>query len=238
MGPLHRRDGKRVMRSVVILGGHGDGLVAAAALLEAERSGRPVRVAGFLNDATPVGGAIGGIPVLGRLEDWSTLSSDVLFLPALHKAKLMHERARRICGLGIPEERWATVVHPMSVVSESARVGSGSFVGPFVTIQPGAQLGRFVSLRAGANVGHDARCGDFSYMGPNATLCGRAELGEGSHLGPNAVVLDGKRIGNYAVVGIGSAVTKNLPEFGVYMGNPARRVAAISPGGLDVVAPF
>jgi acetyltransferase-like isoleucine patch superfamily enzyme len=67
-------------------------------------------------------------------------------------------------------------------------------------------------------------------MGPNATLSGRARLMEGAHLGPNAAVLDGMTVGRYAVVGLCSAVTKNVDDFAVCIGVPARVVSTARDG--------
>lgn len=210
---------------IVILGGPGDGVVVAQALRDLDRAGKPVVVVGFLNDALPEGTMIDGIPVLGALDSWTALPSDVRFCPALHKVKLMAARAKRILELRIPDERWFSVMHPTAKISDGVRIGCGSFIASYVTVQPGAILGRFISIRAGANVGHDASVGDFAYMGPNSTLSGRARLEDGAHLGPNAAVLDGVKVGRYAVVGLCSAATKNIEEFSVCIGVPARVIS-------------
>jgi sugar O-acyltransferase (sialic acid O-acetyltransferase NeuD family) len=209
---------------LVILGGPGDGLVMAQTVRDLSAAGRDVHLLGFLNDTLPKGTSLADVPVLGTLEQWRSVPHEALFCMALHKVKQMPERAARVRGLGIPEERWATLVHPAACIADDVRPGGGTFIAAHVTVQPGARIGRFASLRAGANVGHDAVVEDFVYMGPNATLSGRAVLDEGAHLGPNAAVLDGMRVGRYAVVGLCSAVTKNIGDFAICMGVPARVV--------------
>jgi acetyltransferase EpsM len=141
----------------------------------------------------------------------------------------MESRARLIASLGIPEERWISVIHPTARVARDVEVGAGSFVAAYAVVQPGARIGRHVSIRAGANIGHDAVIEDFAYVGPNATLSGRAILQTGAHLGPNAAVLDQRRVGRYAVVGLCSAVTRDIPDREVWMGVPARRVGSLPP---------
>jgi acetyltransferase EpsM len=213
-------------RRIVILGGPGDGVVVAQAIHDLAAAGQDVALAGFLNDALPKGAQVFGAPVLGTLEEWRTLPEDVLFNPALHKVREMPARAARVRGLGIPESRWTSVIHPTACLARGVSIGDGSFIASHVTVQPGARIGRFASLRAGANVGHDAILEDFTYMGPNATLSGRARLQEGAHLGPNAAVLDGMRVGRYAVIGMCSAVTKHVDDFAVCLGVPARPLAS------------
>ena len=87
---------------------------------------------------------------------------------------------------------------------------------------PKSVIGNHCSLRASANIGHDCIVGDFCYIGPNSTLAGRVTLEEGVHIGPNACLLERIQIGMHSVVGLGSAVIKNLPNFTVVFGNPAR----------------
>ena len=174
------------------------------------------------------GGVVDGLQVFGRLDDWASVDATFKFLPAIQKVRDMPRRAARIEALNIPDERWASIRHPSSVVASTATVAPGSFIASFVTVQPKAMIGRWASLRAGANIGHDAQVGDFGYVGPNATLCGCAVLGYGAHVGPNSVVLDGRTVGRFAVVGIASAVTKHVPEGWVVIGNPAERVGVVA----------
>jgi acetyltransferase EpsM len=216
------------MKRLVILGGPGDGLVVAEAAHVAQAAGAPYVVSGFLNDQFARGMIIQGVPVLGRFEDWQELSDDHVFVPATQKVQDMPRRVHRLVSLGIPEHRWGSVRHPMSAVASDAVIGIGTFIASGVTIQPAAIIGAFSSIRAGASIGHHAEIGEHAYVGPNATMCGRTRLLEGAHLGPNAVILDRKCVGRYAVVGIGSAVTKDVRDYSVVMGNPARRVSRVS----------
>jgi sugar O-acyltransferase (sialic acid O-acetyltransferase NeuD family) len=209
---------------VVILAGPGDGAVVAEAILQSRAAGRRIDIVGFLNDTHAAGAMIYGFPVLGSLQSWRQLDDGVMFVWALQRVGAMAARVQRHTDIGIPDHRWATVRHPNSVVASSSPLGLGCFIASFVTIQPMVSVGRFVSMRAGASIGHHAVIRDHAYVGPNATMCGHAVLNEGACLGPNAVILERTAVGPYGVVGIGSAVTKDVPASATVMGNPARRV--------------
>jgi sugar O-acyltransferase (sialic acid O-acetyltransferase NeuD family) len=214
-------------KRLVVLGGPGDGLVVAEAILHAMADGRDVELYGFLNDVLPSGQILQGVPVLGRFEDWATLDGDVMFVPAVQKVKDMQTRVNRIESLGIPDQRWASVVHPRAVVSSDVEIGAGAFIASCATVQPESRIGRFASLRAGAMLGHHCVVEDHAYVGPNATMCGRSRLDFGAHLGPGAVLLDSRTMGAFSVAGIAAAVTKSVPDHWVVFGNPAIRVGNI-----------
>lgn len=171
-------------RRLVVLGGPGDGLVVAEAIHQAAAAGQAIELVGFLNDALPSGSVLQNVPVLGRFEDWRLLDSDMLFCPAVQKVKDMPARVDRIESLGIPDERWGTIIHPRAVVASDVEVGVGAFVASCVTVQPGSRIGRFASVRAGAVLGHHSVVDDHGYVGPNATMCGRTVVSYGAHLGP------------------------------------------------------
>lgn len=208
---------------IVILGAGGDGLVIAGAVENLARSGKEVMVAGFLDDSQNEEAFFEGYPLLGTLDEWGFLDSDIQFIPAIQKVGDMARRATRIEGLGIPTERWTSIIHPQTMISDTAQIGRGVYIAAFCTLQPRCRIHDFSSLRAGAALGHDTTVSRHGYIGPNAVMCGRSALGVGAHLGPGAVLLDGRCLGDYAIAGINAGITKDVPPYGVVMGNPAKR---------------
>jgi len=215
-------------KPVVILGGGGDGLVAAQLISHIFQADKSLRLAGFLDDNLEKGSRIDKAEVLGGLPDWSRLPLDIIFFPALHKVKQMIQRAKLIQSLAIPEKRWAKLCHPSACIADAVQIGVGSMIGSHVTVQPNTSIGKFVSIRAGANLGHDAIVEDFAYIGPNATVSGKAHIKEGAHVGPNASIIDACKLGPYSVVGLGAAVTKNVERQALCVGNPARKIRILS----------
>lgn len=212
---------------VVIIGAAGDGAVLAQTIRDIARSDPNVELLGFLDDSKAEGTLFCNAPIMGPLLSWQYLDESVQFIPALHKVKQMYSRKKLIEKLGIPDNRWATIIHPNTVIADDVEVGLGVFIASFVTVQPGAKIHNFVSVRAGANIGHDSNVGDYCYIGPNATLCGHSEMACGAHLGPNAVVTDGLRLHEFSVIAASSLVTKTVHAFDVVLGNPARKVSSV-----------
>lgn len=212
-------------KDIVILGGPGDGLGVASfieSLISLKKE--KINLLGFLDDFTE--GEIYGYPILGKLGDALSLSQEnnIFFLSAILKVKHSYSRSKLLESLNIPLSKFITIIHPTATIARSAKIGLGTVIGPYVNIMPNVTIGNHCSIRASANIGHDCTLEDFCYVGPNATLAGRTKMKTGAHLGPNACVLEFKTIGSYSVVGIGSSVVKDVNEFDVVFGCPARKV--------------
>jgi sugar O-acyltransferase (sialic acid O-acetyltransferase NeuD family) len=226
---LFRKVRAMTQQRIVILGGAGSGVMVAEAIAASAAAGGPIALIGFLNDA-PVPAAVAGAPVLGPFEAWRDCPADATFISAIPKPKEAWARFRRIASLGIPRERWATVVHPTACLAADVSLGPGTFVGPLAVVEPGVTAGMHACLRGGSYVSHDVRLADFVFVGPNATVLGRGTLAEGAHIGANAACREEIAVGRYAVVGIGATVVADVPEFAIAAGNPARIIGRVSAG--------
>ncbi len=133
-----------------------------------------------------------------------------------------HERARLFAEhqkLGLEP---ANVIHPSAVIAQDAELGPGTFVAANVTVNPGARIGSNTILNTGCTVDHDCEIGVHVHIGPGANLCGGVVVGEGTLLGVGSCAVPRSRIGEWAVVGAGAAVTQNIPDRAVAVGVPAR----------------
>lgn len=211
---------------VAIFGGRGGGLVTAEYLMAA---GQSDTLLGFLNDELDRGETVGGYDILGRFEDWSMLPPDTRFCAPLHKVKVNAARASRIETLGVPDDRWATIRHPFCAVAQTAKIGRGSSIGAYADIQPGAVIGRHVAVRSKTYLAHDVSVGDFSFIAAGASIGGYSRIGNGAFVGLNAVVLEHLTIGAFAVIGAGSCVARDVQDFEIVAGNPARRIGFVDP---------
>lgn len=230
--PAAVRSGRSQESSIVEIaafGGAGSAAMAAMVIRRIAARGGGVRFVGFLNDVERPGTMISGDPVLGPFAAWPSLPVATRFIAPLQKAKEMQTRAALVRGLGIPEQRWATVIDPDAVLAEDALYGHGTFIAPLATVLPAARIGAHVSIRNGAVVGHDVVIGDFCFVGVNAVVFGRARVGEGAHIAPGALIREERRVGCYSVVGVGAVVVRDVPDYAVVAGNPARVIGRIEP---------
>ena len=184
-------------------------------------------VLGFLDDARPQHGTeVNGYPVLG----------DGMWL-ADHRADVVvcvgQSAVRRRVVLDLHERyraRFATLIHPASVVARRSGVGAGSVVFPGVVIGTQSRIGDQVLVSRNAAVGHDVEVRDYVNIFPAACISGHSRIGEGAEIGSNVTVIPKVQIGDWSVVGAGAVVVRDLPGNVVAVGIPAR-VAKRREGG-------
>lgn len=122
-------------------------------------------------------------------------------------------------GLAMPP-----LVHPSATVSPSASLGRGAVVFPGAVVNAEARIGDGVIINSRAVVEHGCSVADFAHVAPGAVLCGDVAVGAQAWIGAGAVVIQRLRVGRGATVGAGSIVIREVPEYAVVVGNPARVV--------------
>jgi sugar O-acyltransferase (sialic acid O-acetyltransferase NeuD family) len=133
-----------------------------------------------------------------------------------------NEGRRKIAGL--LRAQFQSVIHPLAVISSSARIGGGSVAMAGVVVNAAASIGDHVILNTSSVVDHDCIIDNFVHVSPNATLCGGVSVGEGSHIGAGATVIQNVKIGKWASVGAGSVILEDVPDFSVVVGVPGKVV--------------
>lgn len=116
----------------------------------------------------------------------------------------------------------ATIVSPNAVISSHARLGDGTIVAPYASIQATAQIGRNVAINTATIVGHDVIVHDDSVLSSMTNLGGGVIAGPLAYIGMGALVKERLRIGRAAIVGMGSVVYADVPDEMIAIGNPAR----------------
>ncbi|MDN5319806.1 MAG: UDP-2-acetamido-3-amino-2,3-dideoxy-glucuronate N-acetyltransferase [Thermococcaceae archaeon] len=121
-------------------------------------------------------------------------------------------------------------------IRKGAKIGKNCNIGKDVYIDVGVEIGNNVKIQNGVSVYRGVKVEDDVFLGPHMTftndLYPRAfnenwELvstlvKKGASIGAHATIVCGVTIGEYAMIGAGAVVTKDVPPFGLVFGNPAR----------------
>jgi acetyltransferase EpsM len=130
--------------------------------------------------------------------------------------------ARKRIAEKLGNVEYLTIISDTAITSGNSEIKEGSQILHGSVIQIGTKIGKHCIVNTAASIDHDCILEDFTFVGPNATLCGGVEIGEGSFIGAGAVILPRIKIGKNCMIGAGSVVTKDIPEGWTVYGNPAK----------------
>lgn len=124
------------------------------------------------------------------------------------------------------------------VILAGARIGADCNINAQVLIEGDVVIGDRVTVKSGVQVWNGVRLEDDVFIGPNATFTNdkfprsrkpppqfaQTHVRRGASIGANATIVCGVTIGENALIGAGSVVTRDVPAGEVWVGNPARRL--------------
>jgi UDP-2-acetamido-3-amino-2,3-dideoxy-glucuronate N-acetyltransferase len=124
-------------------------------------------------------------------------------------------------------------------VMKGARIGQNCNFGQNVFVAPGVTIGNHVKVQNNVSIYEGVTLGDYVFCGPSMVFTNvinprggierknefQATMVErGVTFGANCTILCGHRLGEFAFIGAGAVVTRDVPPYALFVGNPARRV--------------
>lgn len=145
------------------------------------------------------------------------------------------------CTIGKGTKIWH-FTHIMS----NAVIGENCNLGQNVVVSPGVILGKNVKVQNNVSIYTGVICEDDVFLGPSMVFTNivnprsaiirkdhyaKTTVRKGATIGANSTIICGHEIGEYAFVGAGAIVTKDVPRYALIVGNPARHVGWMSEYG-------
>ena len=145
------------------------------------------------------------------------------------------------CRIGAGTRIWHfSHIMPDCVIGERCNIGQN------VVISPGVVLGNNVKIQNNVSVYTGVVCEDDVFLGPSCVFTNvlnprsaiprkdqyrKTLVRRGATIGANATIVCGHTIGEYALIGAGAVVTKDVPPYALVVGNPSRQIGWVSEYG-------
>lgn len=139
-----------------------------------------------------------------------------------------------------------TKIWHFSHIMSNCVLGEACNIGQNVVISPEVRLGNNVKVQNNVSIYTGVNCEDDVFLGPSMVFTNvtnprsgvnrrgqysKTLVKKGASIGANATIVCGHDIGEYAFIGAGTVVTKDVPAFALVVGNPARQIGWMSEFG-------
>lgn len=145
------------------------------------------------------------------------------------------------CVIGAGTKIWH-----FSHIMKNCVIGENCNVGQNVVVSPGVILGNNVKIQNNVSVYTGVECEDDVFLGPSMVFTNvinprsginrrdeymKTLVKKGASIGANATIVCGNNIGKYAFIGAGAVITKEVPDYALMVGNPAKQIGWMSEYG-------
>jgi len=137
-------------------------------------------------------------------------------------------------------------------VQSGARIGKNCILGQNVNVGSNVVIGNFVKIQNNVSVYEGVTLEDYVFCGPSMVFTNiidprskypqagskfyiKTLVKEGASLGANSTIICGLTIGKFAFIGAGAVVTKDVPDYALVVGNPAKQVGWLSEAGQKLI---
>lgn len=143
-----------------------------------------------------------------------------------------------------------TKIWHFSHIMANCKIGEGCNIGQNVVISPEVELGNNVKVQNNVSIYTGVTCEDDVFLGPSMVFTNvinprshvnrrgqyaKTIVRKGASIGANATIVCGREIGEFAFIGAGAVVTKEVLPYALVVGNPARQIGWMSKFGHKLV---
>lgn len=138
-----------------------------------------------------------------------------------------------------------TTIWQFAVILKKAIIGKNCNINASVFIENDVRIGNNTTIKSGVQIWDGITIAENVFIGPNVTFTNdlyprskknkisfsKTIIMKGASIGANSTILAGNVIGNYALIGAGSVVTKDVGDNELWVGNPAKKIGFVTDEG-------
>jgi sugar O-acyltransferase (sialic acid O-acetyltransferase NeuD family) len=206
------------MKNLIIIGAGGMGRSVYNIATESIGYGKDFTVKGFIDDDLSVLDRYNNYPPLIDSIDNYTIQDNDYFICSIGKVKTKRKIIERV------EKRggvFLSLIHSLAQISNNVKMGVGLIIARNAIIGPDVSLGDHIMIQSSAIIGHDSVIGDYSRIDCNVVCVGGTIVNNEVTLHTASTINHNVIIGEGAIVGAGSFVTRKVKENVTVHGNPA-----------------
>ncbi len=186
-------------------------------------------VVGFFDDYKKTTEHVDNYPILGGINDVTTLFQSSLFDCIIIAIGYKHLPVKKNLFESLKGKiPFGKIIHSSCYADVSATVGDGTVLLPGCILDRNVDIGDNVLINVGVTIAHDSIIGNHSFISPCVSVAGFTKIGECCNIGINSTIIDNIYIGDNIQTGGGTIVINDLSEAGLYVGCPARLLRKIA----------
>lgn len=208
------------MENIVIIGSSGH----AKVIIDIVEKENKYSIIGLLDRFREIGEETLGYKIIGKEEDIPNLIvkhnlvGGIIAVGDNWVRKIVYEKINSMA----PNFTFVKAIHPSAQIAKNVKIGNGTVIMAGVIVNSNSTIGNHCILNTNSSLDHDCFMDDFSSIAPNVTIGGNVKIGKFSAVSLGANVIPGVTIKEHTVIGAGSLVLKDVPEFVVAYGVPVK----------------
>lgn len=111
-----------------------------------------------------------------------------------------------------------------NILDNNNIIGEGSIICKGTILTTNIILGHHCHINLNSTIGHDVKIGNFVTCSPGVNISGNCNIGNNVLIGTNSAIRENIQICDNVIIGMGSVITKNITEPGIYIGVPAKKI--------------
>ncbi len=212
---------KKETIQIIIYGTGGFGREVLTTINDCNKIKKKYKILGFIDDNKSLKGKkINNLPILGGFEWFSKKEAKnsqciVTISDCVARQKIINKLEKS-------KIKFATIIHPTTIYSNSVKIGEGTIIQAGCILTINISIGKHVHINIASTIGHDCKINDFVTINPGSHINGNITIDKGAFLGTGTVTKQGIHIGKWSVIGAGTVLIDDVLAKSTYVGVPGK----------------